>query len=175
MSRTVQIGRKRDESSLNLSGVATLSSTFPGSRRGHGHDDMRYHVRIAPAPAEAEASIEPRGKSTPPPVAPMQSRVRARLPAIDVRAPAHIRLANAQLVIARDHGPRSWPRLVRYFNDVDRERHSPRSTSPDGRAFIVMVNPRQVRDFAKATGQLARFADVVRPRSGQSRRRRVVR
>ena len=52
------------------------------------------------------------------------ARARARHPAIDASAPARIRLADAQLVIAREYGFTSWPRLVRYFGDVDRQRYS---------------------------------------------------
>jgi hypothetical protein len=32
-----------------------------------------------------------------------------------------IQLADAQLVIAREYGFTSWPKLVRYFGDVDRQ------------------------------------------------------
>ena len=52
------------------------------------------------------------------------ARARARHPAIDASATAHIRLADAQLVIAREYGFMSWPRLVRYFGDVDRQRYN---------------------------------------------------
>ncbi len=55
------------------------------------------------------------------------ARARARHPAIDTSAPERIRLADAQLVIAREYGFTSWPRLVRYFGDVDRQRHNPNS------------------------------------------------
>ncbi len=55
------------------------------------------------------------------------ARARARHPAIDASAPARIRLADAQLVIAREYGFTSWPRLVRYFGDVDRQWYSHRS------------------------------------------------
>lgn len=55
------------------------------------------------------------------------ARARARHPAIDASAPARIRLADAQLVIAREYGFASWPRLVRYFGDVERQRFSHRS------------------------------------------------
>ncbi len=51
-----------------------------------------------------------------------RARARARHPAIDASAPARIRLADAQLVIAREYGFTSWPRLVRYFGDVHRQR-----------------------------------------------------
>jgi hypothetical protein len=49
------------------------------------------------------------------------ARARARHPAIDASAPARIRLADAQLVIAREYGFTSWPKLVRYFGDVHRQ------------------------------------------------------
>src|SRR5919204_6657772 len=51
------------------------------------------------------------------------ARARARHPAIDASESSQIRLADAQLVIAREYGFASWPRLVRYFGDVDRQRH----------------------------------------------------
>ena len=50
-----------------------------------------------------------------------QDRARARHPAITT-AP---QLADAQLVIAREYGFTSWPRLVRYFEDTERQRESP--------------------------------------------------
>jgi hypothetical protein len=49
------------------------------------------------------------------------SRARARHPAI-TDSP---QLADAQLVIAREYGFTSWPRLVRYFEDLERQRESP--------------------------------------------------
>lgn len=45
------------------------------------------------------------------------ARARERHPAIDERVP--IRLADAQLVIAREYGFTSWPKLVRYFRDIE--------------------------------------------------------
>jgi hypothetical protein len=53
------------------------------------------------------------------------ARARARHSTIDASDPARIRLADAQLVIAREYGFTSWPRLVRYFGEVDRQRHNP--------------------------------------------------
>ena len=47
-------------------------------------------------------------------------RALARHPAIDTSAPENIRLADAQLVIAREYGFTSWTKLVRYFGDVER-------------------------------------------------------
>ena len=48
-------------------------------------------------------------------------RARARHPAIS----ATPRLADAQLIIAREYGFSSWPRLVQYFEDLERQRQSP--------------------------------------------------
>jgi hypothetical protein len=48
------------------------------------------------------------------------ARARDRHPAIDAAAPERIKLADAQLVIAREYGFTSWPKLVRYFEDVER-------------------------------------------------------
>ena len=49
-------------------------------------------------------------------------RARARHSALPP-APNEIRLADAQLIIAREYGFASWPKLVRYFGEVDRLRH----------------------------------------------------
>lgn len=54
------------------------------------------------------------------------ARARARHPAIDSSAREHIKLADAQLVIAREYGFTSWTRLVRYFGDLDRQQRSHR-------------------------------------------------
>jgi hypothetical protein len=51
-------------------------------------------------------------------------RARARHSAMDTSAPERIRLADAQLVIAREYGFASWPRLVRYFGDAERQQYS---------------------------------------------------
>ena len=50
------------------------------------------------------------------------ARARARHPAID--ASARLRLADAQLVIAREYGFTSWPKLVRYFGDLHRQSYN---------------------------------------------------
>ena len=80
-------------------------------------------------------------------------RARARDPSIDGSAPARIRLADAQLVIAREYGFTSWPRLVRYFGDVDRQRYSHRSIQSDrggyeGRVRSLLVEHRDRRVWA---------------------------
>lgn len=48
---------------------------------------------------------------------------RSRHPQIDRTDLSSIRLADAQLAVARDHGFASWPRLVRYLGDVERQQH----------------------------------------------------
>jgi len=52
------------------------------------------------------------------------ARARARHPAMDASVPTRIRLADAQLVIAREYGFASWPKLVRYFGDVHRQSYN---------------------------------------------------
>src|SRR5688500_4840213 len=49
------------------------------------------------------------------------ARVTAHHPGIDSADPSRIKLADAQLVIAREYGFASWPKLVRYFRDVARQ------------------------------------------------------
>lgn len=49
------------------------------------------------------------------------ARARARHPGIDASHPDAIPLADAQLVIAREYGFTSWPRLVRYFEMLSPE------------------------------------------------------
>ena len=46
------------------------------------------------------------------------ARVEERLPGGAPTDPGEFRLHQAQLVIARDHGFPSWPRLVRYLRTV---------------------------------------------------------
>ena len=48
------------------------------------------------------------------------ARARAQHPAL-ASDPSRIRLADAQLVLAREYGFASWPRLVRWFGDVERQ------------------------------------------------------
>ena len=48
------------------------------------------------------------------------ARARARHAAFSTTVPEKIQLADAQLVIAREYGFASWPRLVRYFGDIER-------------------------------------------------------
>lgn len=80
------------------------------------------------------------------------ARARARHLAIASTPPARIRLADAQLVIAREYGFASWPRLVRYFEDLDRQRHAQRTIHTrefyEGLARSRLVEHRERRTFA---------------------------
>jgi hypothetical protein len=51
------------------------------------------------------------------------ARASAQHPNISA-PPAGARLADAQLVIAREYGFASWPRLVHWFADVERQQHA---------------------------------------------------
>jgi hypothetical protein len=64
-------------------------------------------------------------------------RARARHPIIDFSAPERIRLADAQLVIAREYGFTSWPRLVRYFRALERQ---------DSSRYSIQSNRRDLYD-----------------------------
>ena len=58
-------------------------------------------------------------------------RAHARHPAMQVPARRIPQLADAQLVIAREYGFASWPRLVRYFEDAERVLHrTPSARNP---------------------------------------------
>jgi hypothetical protein len=63
------------------------------------------------------------------------ARAGARHPGLDPIAPARARLADAQLVVAREYGFVSWPRLVRYFGDVERHQFARRQLH-GGRDFL---------------------------------------
>ncbi|WP_310572035.1 Clp protease N-terminal domain-containing protein [Gemmatimonas sp.] len=60
-----------------------------------------------------------------------RSRAQARLSAVQVGALDTLQLADAQLVIAREYGFASWPRLVRYFEEAERLLHrTPSAVNP---------------------------------------------
>ncbi|MEO5904678.1 MAG: Clp protease N-terminal domain-containing protein [Gemmatimonadaceae bacterium] len=63
------------------------------------------------------------------------ARARAQLPSMDASAPTEIKLSDAQLVIAREYGFASWPKLVRYYGDVNRQRHNHGATRYSSRDF----------------------------------------
>ena len=75
-------------------------------------------------------------------------RARARHSALPP-APNEIRLADAQLIIAREYGFASWPKLVRYFGEVDRLRHMNRGVHSrshhEAMAQTLVVEHRQRR------------------------------
>jgi hypothetical protein len=48
------------------------------------------------------------------------ARAQARHPGLDPSRPEAIRLADAQLVVAREYGFASWPRLVHYYEATER-------------------------------------------------------
>jgi len=48
------------------------------------------------------------------------------------RQPDSLKLADAQHVIAREYGFASWPRMVEYFEELERHRNAPRYNSSDG-------------------------------------------
>ena len=58
------------------------------------------------------------------------ARARTHHPDLDE---CKLRLADAQLVIAREYGFTSWPRLVQYFGDLERQRSSDPETPYYGR------------------------------------------
>lgn len=55
------------------------------------------------------------------------ARARDRHPQLDSTRPTRIKLADAQLIIAREYGFPSWPRLVRYFEAVAQESEAGRT------------------------------------------------
>jgi hypothetical protein len=60
------------------------------------------------------------------------SRVRSAHPiALRDRSPAQLQLSDAQHVIAREYGFASWPKLVAYFDEMERHRNAPRHNSSD--------------------------------------------
>jgi hypothetical protein len=59
-------------------------------------------------------------------------RVRAAHPvALRDRRPDELQLADVQHAIAREYGFASWPRLVEYFEELERHRNAPRYNSSD--------------------------------------------
>lgn len=59
-------------------------------------------------------------------------RVRAAHPvAVRDRRPDELQLADVQHVIAREYGFASWPRMVEYFEEMERHRSAPRHNSSD--------------------------------------------
>jgi hypothetical protein len=80
-------------------------------------------------------------------------RARALHPTIDASHPERIHLADAQLVIARQYGFASWPRLVRWFGDVERHLHAPGRLHGDRGYYEARV--RQIVAGHRERGTLA--------------------
>jgi hypothetical protein len=109
-----------------------MSSTNPAPGAG---DPIANHVRPLPsAPSleferkHAKALLKQvrAGKSD------ALARVQQAHPAaLRDRQPAELRLADVQHVIAREYGFTSWPRLVEYFEEMERHRNSARHNSSD--------------------------------------------
>lgn len=63
-------------------------------------------------------------------------RVHATHPAaLRDRRPDQLKLADAQHLIAREYGFASWPRMVQYFEELERHRNAPRYNSSDDGIF----------------------------------------
>lgn len=60
------------------------------------------------------------------------------------RHPDELKLADVQHVLAREYGFTSWPRLVEYFEELERHRNAPRYNSSDD-------DPEHLEALAKAT------------------------
>lgn len=90
-------------------------------------------------------------------------RVHAAHPvALRDRGPRELKLADAQHVIAREYGFASWPRLVEYFEEMERHLDAPRHYSSDddiGRfeEFAQGVMRRHQRGDPIVARQLAHF------------------
>ena len=110
-----------------------MSSTSPTPGRG---EPIARHVRALPsAPSleyerkEAKALLRRVCAGD----ADASHRVKATHPvALRDRPPNELRLADTQHVIAREYGFASWPRLVEYFEEMERHRNGVRYNSSDG-------------------------------------------
>jgi len=105
------------------------------STTGESRDPIAAHVRALPdAPSleyerkEAKALLKQIHAGNPDAL----QRVREVHPvSLRDRKPDELQLAEAQHVIAREYGFTSWPRLVEYFEEMERHRNAPRHNSSD--------------------------------------------
>ncbi|MEP6732257.1 MAG: hypothetical protein ABJE10_16550, partial [bacterium] len=115
-----------------------MSST---NQAPHRADPIARHVR--PLPSAPSLEYERKEAKT------LLKRIRAgkadALRRVETSHPISLRdrqhdalqLADAQHVIAREYGFASWPRLVEYFDEMERHRHAPRyNSSDDGLALF---------------------------------------
>jgi len=90
------------------------------------------------------------------------ARARALHPTIP-SAPNAARLADAELVIAREYGFASWPKLVRYFGELDRLRfatrgaHSRRFHESAARSLMVEHGQRRIWTWRALASYVPRF------------------
>jgi len=77
-------------------------------------------------------------------------------------SPARIRLADAQLVIAREYGFLSWPRLVHYFAEVARHQLTPRQLHGSLASFEASVRRMVAGHAARGTLSVARLPPTSR-------------
>jgi hypothetical protein len=73
------------------------------------------------------------------------------------------RLSDAQLVIAREYGFTSWPRLARYFDDVARQQHVHRTIPSRGRDFYEASVRSLLAEHRARRGSAARFLAAYVP------------
>jgi hypothetical protein len=68
------------------------------------------------------------------------------------RRPDQLKLADAQHVLAREYGFASWPRLVDYFEEMERHRSAPRfNSSDDGFGHFEQRAQGVIRGISAAT------------------------
>lgn len=111
---------------------------MPNRRRGAPSPDRRVETR----PLPAKPSLEYERKQAKALLRELQSgsvaalaRARAQHESLDRRPVDKLRLADAQLVIAREYGFASWPKLVQYFREVERQTTARHSRSIQDVAF----------------------------------------
>jgi hypothetical protein len=94
------------------------------------------------------------------------SRVRSAHPvALRDRPPAQLRLSDAQHVIAREYGFASWPKLVAYFEEMERHRNAPRHNSSDDGADHFEESARSIiRRHQRGDAWVARMLAHFVPR-----------
>ncbi|MEP6508571.1 MAG: hypothetical protein ABJC63_10130 [Gemmatimonadales bacterium] len=63
------------------------------------------------------------------------ARAHTQQPSIDASALTTVKLADTQLIIAREYGFASWPKLVRYYGDVNRQSYNHGSVRYNSRDF----------------------------------------
>lgn len=110
--------------------LATLLETLPSFRAQQadtGHRERRIMSGLRPLPPRPSLEFERKEAKA------LLRLLRAGDPRALARARARhstlpsstngVRLADAQLVIAREYGFASWPKLVRYFGDLERLQH----------------------------------------------------